>query len=164
MKCQFTIKTLTTISLLILLACGFSSLTNASTPPTKQDDDWNEIIKLHNDGAAAFAVEAQDRNQRPKRIAIYRLAATKLATFIQTYFTNHANVTYLRGIYRLAVYLELAGKQTAAAVYYQECLKHPLINAKDALYDDKPIAELCKQRVAALKKGDSNGGWSANPP
>jgi Na+-transporting methylmalonyl-CoA/oxaloacetate decarboxylase gamma subunit len=153
------------VLMVLVVACESHFARNASplpNPPTKQEDDWKAIIALHQEGAAALKAEAQDKSQRTKRIAIYESAATKLVAYINTYVTDHKSVTYLRGACRLGLYFELAGKRSEAAACYEICLKHPLIEAPEAVFDNQRIKQLAKKRsvLLALNGIKSDGGSS----
>jgi hypothetical protein len=149
-----TIRTsalLVVVSTLIVCPAPLDAL--ASRSQGGKQRAWAEIISRHKAGVEALAQEKAAPNEPSKKRAreqVFGDVAWKLSTYIRTYITETGSVTYLREIYRLAIYLELAGFRHSASLQYVECLKHPLINRGDSVFDGKRIAALARERFLAV--------------
>jgi hypothetical protein len=124
-------------------------------------------MRLHKQGREALAAEKsnpKDATLKIKRQAVFAQASTVLTTYIDRYLSDKKTVTYLRAIYRLGNYLELAGYRDLAVGFYYLCRTHPLVRTKEAKYDGKPIFQLATARLNApsFKTTITYGGASAN--
>jgi hypothetical protein len=97
-------------------------------------------------------------------VGSFREAGRKLKLYRSRYLKDKSSISFLRATYRLAYLSELGNKDKRAREYYQQCLKHPLINSAIALADGVPILRQAEERLrivdVRLKGTDGSPGKS----
>jgi len=171
-------KTKSFVLVLIVIVIGLllPNVTQSHAVQSAPDQLWNEIIELHKKAAELLEKEKADPSNAAKiqsRMAAFWTVATKLDSYVAAYVKDTTSVTYLRTRYRYAIYSELAGLPQVATIVYKECLKHPMINSTDAVFDGEPISKLAQERlkvtarepqpVAAEPRTSRSEGRSSEP-
>ena len=143
----------------LVVASSFVLILSISLGPTyaktgvlttfDQAKDWNEIIRLAQEGFDVLDKWYADTDDDPKlwarRMQIFKDAADKLTTYIRTYVKDPKDPTYLRTKFRLGTYLEISRQLDAARAAYSECRDHPLLSS--AMFDGKPLAPQVTERL-----------------
>jgi len=142
------------LATLLILSCAIISSPMPAGEPDRDEkaELWKKVVELHRKGYDARAkeqVSPGDKRLKEERKAIYREAVSSLKNYMR-YLPDEKSITYLRAIYRLALYFELAGEPESALVYYKKCENHPNLNDLQALWDKKPLAPQLKKRLEAI--------------
>ncbi len=137
-----------------LLNCYSYAITSpaGSVLADQQTEDWNEIIKLYNEGYKIIDKQGKnwdDEELWSERKKIFTNAADKLALYIKTYISDPNSLTYLRTKYRLGTFLEIAQQFEAAGQAYLFCRTHPLI--RSAQFDEKPLHGQVEERIRQIQ-------------
>ena len=116
------------------------------------------VLIILSAAANLAAIGKQDERMRDAQAIVnqhnrrnFGEAARLLNHYIRKWIPDQTSISFLKGVYRLGVYYELAGHDQNAQICYEAALTHPRLNASQALFNNLRIPVVVRQRLEKVR-------------
>jgi hypothetical protein len=131
---------------------------------TPQDDSWNRVLAQETVAFRLLEQEqrstgAQQQRVKQERIAAFRQVGERLNEYRTGFIKDRTSVSEVNALFRMGYYMEFAGWDDKALLFYQTCSEHSKLREPGAVFGQpaRPLQPQVQERIAAVSSRMNQG-------